>query len=290
MEFHTNLQDAKEVADLFHRSAEATLSADCRRGCADRIAARGRLLATGDIHDNPVHLGRILTLAELEADPDHHVTFHEVIHGDNLIGDMDFSYRMLARIAELKLRFPEQVHALLGNHELSQIVGAGVLKHGINCVEAFNEAVEFTFQDEAERVREAIECFIRSMTLALICDNGVLCAHSLPGPHDLAEFDLDVLDRDLEEADFVRHGSAHRLVWGRRLSSEHLEALAERWGVRLFVLGHMLAEMGWQILPPNAIVLNSDHERGCVLPLDLAVAEPISDLQSRICPLAAVET
>jgi Calcineurin-like phosphoesterase len=288
VEFHTNLQNADDVASLFEQATDATLRADCRRGCTERLPERGRLLATGDIHDNPVHLGRILTLAELEADPDHHVTFHEVIHGDHLIGDMDFSYRMLARIAELKLRFPEQVHALLGNHELSQIVGAGVLKHGINCVEAFNEAVEFTFHDDAPQVQEAIERFIRCMALALICENGILCAHSLPGPHDLAEFDLDVLGRDLVEADFIRHGSAHRMVWGRRLTPEHLEGLAERWGVRLFVLGHMLAETGWQVLPPNGIVLNSDHERGCVLPLDLAATAGVEELQDQVRPLATV--
>lgn len=288
MEFRTDLQDAEQVAELFRQAAQAADEAACRRGSVDHLPARGRLLATGDVHDNPLHLRRILALARLAESDEHHVTFHEVIHGDQLVGDMDFSYRMLARIAELKRDYPEQVHVLLGNHELAQIVGSGVLKHGVNCVEAFNDALDMTFQDAAEVVREAIERFIRSLALALVCDNGVLCAHSLPGPHDMAHFDVNVLERQLEPADYERGGSAHRLVWGRRLTPEHLDALAERWHVDLFVLGHLLAEQGWEVLSPKALVLNSDHERGCVLPLELTEKPDLNFLQSAIVPLSAV--
>lgn len=289
MDFHTDLQDAGQVTGLFLAAAQVGEIAACRQGCVDRVPACGRLLATGDIHDNPVHLARILSLARLEENESNHVTFHEVIHGDRLVGDMDFSYRMLARIAELKCRFPEQVHILLGNHELSQIVGSGVLKHGINCVEAFNEAIEFSFNADADAVTEAIERFIRSMPLALVSENGLFCAHSLPGPHDMNDFDPGILERRLSQADYQRGGSANRMVWGRRLTPEHLTTLADHWGVGVFVLGHMLAESGWQILPPNAIVLNSDHERGCVLPIDLAEKPTVERLIERVRPLASVE-
>lgn len=288
MHFTTDLKDARQVAALFDEAAEAAIRADCRDGSVDRLPARGTLLATGDIHDNPVHLARILSLAALDASRERHVTFHEVIHGDNLVGGMDFSYRMLARIAELKRRFPEQVHALLGNHELAQIVGSGVLKHGVNCVEAFDEALELTFRDEADLVRAASERFIRSMALALVCENGVFCAHSLPGPHDLAQFDFGVLTRPLAPEDYERGGSAHRLVWGRRLTPEHVRDLAQRLHVALFIIGHMLAETGWEVLSPQALVLNSDHERGCVLPIDLGQPPDLEVLQAALVPLSAI--
>ncbi len=289
VDFQTNLQDAVAVRELFEHAVDAARSARCRAGSVDRISAPGTLLATGDIHDNPVHLQRILTLARLDESPDHHVTFHEVIHGDTLLHDMDFSYRMLARIAELKTRYPEQVHALLGNHELSQIVGSGVIKHGINCVYAFTDAIEQVFSRDAGRINDAIEAFIRSMALALVTDLGILCAHSLPGPYDMEAFDPSILERELTDEDYApRAGSAHRMVWGRRHTPEQLAALAEQWGVKLFVIGHELAETGFEFCPPNTVILNSDHQQARVLPLDLAELPPIDALRDRTIALHTI--
>jgi len=177
-------------------------------------------------------------------------------------------------VAQAKLHAPERVHTLLANHELSQIVGMGVVKDGVRMKDAFNEGVGYVFSDEAPRVLRAIEAFIRSMPLALLCNRGgpdcVLCAHSLPGADLLDRFDHTVLDRALTEDDYTpRKGAAHIMVWGRGHPPEHLEALAQRWGVRLFLLGHEKAEQGWRFVEPNAVVLNSDHEHGAALEIHL---------------------
>jgi hypothetical protein len=37
----------------------------------------------------------------------------------------------------------------------------------------------------------------------------------------------------------------------------------------MFILGHEKAEFGVKFVQPNAIILNSDHERGVYLPIDL---------------------
>ena len=59
------------------------------------------------------------------------------------------------------------------------------------------------------------------------------------------------------------------MVWGRGYDAEQLEDLVERWGVDMFVLGHEHVSGGVEFRPPNAIVLNSDHEAGMYLPIDL---------------------
>jgi len=269
-----------EAARVFHEAAEANLSAACRRGAVDHIGARGTLLATGDLHDNPIHFARVVQLAGLpgtDSKRPHHVTLHEVIHSDRLVGGVDLSHRALLRVAALKRKDPEEVHTLLANHELSQIVGAGIVKDGVRVVDAFNEGVEYAYGAEAPAVLDAIAAFIRSMPLALRSEapeggaGGVLCAHSLPGPDLISRFDPDILDRDIEESDYEpRKGSAHIMVWGRRHTPELLEQLAERWGVKLFVLGHEHAPNGWELRPPNAVILNSDQETGVALKIDLA--------------------
>ncbi|MBL8962729.1 MAG: metallophosphoesterase [Phycisphaeraceae bacterium] len=271
-----DLQSSSAVIDALARGAEANRRSACRTGSIDRIEAPGRLVATGDLHDNPVHFDRLVTVAGLDGqatDPAH-LTLHELIHGDRLINGMDFSYRVLTRTADLKARHPEHVHVLLGNHELSQIAGAGIVKDGVRVVEAFNQGVDYVFGGDADDVRDAITDFVRSMPLALrcVCPRGdILCVHSVPPAAIMQRFDPSVLTRDLRDDDYEpRRGSAHLMVWGRGYDAELLEDLTERWGVYLFILGHEKAEDGARFIPPNALVLNSDHERGVYLPIDLS--------------------
>lgn len=310
-----DLMDPEAVAETLRTGARACREAACRQGSIDLITASserpGRLVATGDLHDNPLHLARLAEIVELPLalagapageDASHasrdlcsahsgcHITFHELIHSDRLVGGMDFSYRVLTRVAALKAFAPERVHVLLANHELAQISGAGVVKNGVRCVEAFNDAVDEAFGEDAQLVHDAIADFIRAMPLALRCQTpkgDILCAHSLPGPAMMGRFDMGILERELTEADYVpREGSAHMMVWGRKYDAEQLEDLVERWGVNLFVLGHEHAPHGIAAVEPCAIVLNSDHARGVYLPIDLADPPEIASLLGRARPLA----
>lgn len=318
-----DLKDGAAVCRVLADGAEANRDAGCRRGSIDLIRAPGMLIATGDLHDHPLHLARLMQAARLmpgseeEADrqrdgvptvrettpiriessppplsldaptlepspvrlavpspPSSHLILHEVIHSDRLLNGMDFSYRMLARVALLKALHPERVHVLLANHELSQMAGAGIVKDGVRVVEAFNEGVACVFGDAAADVDAAVKEFVRSMPLALRCHTprgDILCAHSLPAPWAMQRFDAGVLTRDLTDADYEpRQGAAHLMVWGRGYDAEQIEDLVERWGVTMFILGHEHVDEGARFVPPCAVVLNSDHERGVYLPIDLS--------------------
>jgi hypothetical protein len=285
-----DLSDPDVVAGALTEGAQANLDATCRAGSIDRIEPPGRLIATGDLHDNPAHLATLIDRADLEGDDPAHLTLHEVIHSDRLINAMDFSYRALARIARLKADHPEHVHTLLANHELAQIIGQGIVKDGVRVVEAFNEGVAYVFGEQAGVVQDAIETFIRSMPLALRCvtpRGDVLCAHSVPSPALMGRFDTHVLERDLVDADYEpRQGAAHLMVWGRGYDAELLEDLVERWGINLFILGHEKAPNGVKLVEPNAIVLNSDHERGVYLPMDLSEPPAVTDALASVVGLA----
>ncbi|MEM1184623.1 MAG: metallophosphoesterase [Planctomycetota bacterium] len=302
MSLELDVRDPDEVVAVLNAGAEANLSAECRDGSIDRIKPPGTLLATGDLHDNPTHLQRLLDVARYDGHasevtpPDAgdwprpvHLVLHEVIHSDALINGMDFSYRALARVASVKADHPEHVHTLLANHELSQIVGAGIIKNGIRVVEAFNEGVEFTFEHRADDVTEAINRFVRSMPLALRCETpkgDILCAHSLPGVGMMDRFDPDVITRALTDDDLIpRRGSAHLMVWGRGYDADQLEDLVERWGVSLFVLGHEHVPGGVEFRAPNAIILNSDHDDGVYLPVDLGHPPLAVDAPGLVRPL-----
>ncbi len=298
---HLNLMDADSVIDALERGARANLESKVRRGSCDVIGpfvgdagvdADRWLVATGDLHDNPVHLARVVQLAAM-TDPDEpptaHLTLHEVIHGENLVDGLDLSYRALARIANLKALFPEHVHTLLANHELSQIAGAGIVKDGVPVVQLFNDGVRRVFGPRAADVDAAIATFVRSMAVALRVRGAgagggdLLCLHSLPSPELMDRFDPGVLDRALSEEDYApRRGSASLIVWGRGHRAQDLTKLGTAMNAGTFVLGHEKAPEGFTLLEPNTLILNSDHDRGVTVRIDLSRANAASDL-SRAC-------
>jgi len=291
-----NLTDPAVVIDALRAGAAANREAPCRRGSIDEISAEDpagtagapkMLIATGDLHDNPLHFQRVVAAAGLDGSGEPaHLTLHEIIHGERLMNGMDLSYRMLARVALLKATHPGFVHVLLGNHELAQMQNAGIMKDGVKNVEAFHAGVDYVFGDDSVAVTAAINEFVRSMPLALRVRTprgDILCSHSLPPAAVMGKFDTTVLERDLTDDDYQpRQGAAHLMVWGRGYDAEGLEDLVEAWGVYMFIVGHEKAAEGVALVPPNTVVLNSDHEKGVYLPIDLD-APPTPEEAVRQC-------
>ena len=298
---HVDLRNASAVIAALNAGMDACAATPGRRGCTEwvevdpsmRCTPAGTLIATGDLHDNPLHLARLVKAAGIDAaweareegkgrkaeehglESPCHITLHELIHGDRLVNGMDYSYRVLARVAAMKSAFPERVHVLLANHEIAQLSCTPVAKDGVRCNEAFDEAIDAAFGDDAANVREAVGEFLRSLPLAVRfrcagVKGDVVCAHSLPGIEMMSTFDFGALERDLTPDDFgTRTGAARAMTWGRAHEPAQIAELAAKWNARLFILGHEKAEQGWTIISPQAIVLNSDHEHGVYARLDL---------------------
>jgi len=266
-------KSAAEVMGILRKAADALRSSPHRAGSVFRLPNSGRVLVTGDLHDNPDNLSRIVKLACLKS-PGNHLILHEIIHSEHLVNRVDLSHRMLLRVAALIVSYPNQVCLLLANHELAQMTGKGVSKGGGDSVALFNDGLAFAYGDGWTQVAEAIKALIRALPLAARSDAGLLCAHSLPGPRP--GFDPAVLDRDLTDEDYRWRtdvgvaGSAYLMVWGRGYSAEQVETLASRWGVKLFCLGHEHVANGIEARGPRVVVLNSDHEFATALPIDLA--------------------
>ncbi len=270
-----NFLDADAMIEVFEQAADLMHSSLLRRGSTVHLPGRGRLLATGDVHDYPGHLEAIIRISELESSADHHVMLHELIHGENLVDGMDVSYRNLAIVAELVKRFPLQVHPLLANHELAQCHGMSVSKGGGDQVAMFDDGLDYVFGDRAEEVATAIREFILAMPLVLRTENGLWCSHSIPGRED---FDQSAFDRNLTTDDYrPPSGTAWCTVWGRLQDPEHVRKLLSRLRAKLFVVGHCYAEMGIESPVEGLLVINSDHGRGVVVPVNLECALPSTE-------------
>jgi len=291
-----NLTDASEVVDLLGRASASLRESAGRDGCTVSLPPRGRVVVAGDLHDNPVHLDRLLRLARLDAHDDRHLVLQELIHGDRLINGCDLSHRILCRIAELSLAFPGRVHPLLGNHELSQLTGRAVSKGAGNSVEFFDDGLAFVFDDAWEGVRDAIHDFIRAMPLAVRSESDahggrLFCSHSLPGAAAMNGFDASILIRAMTDDDYAAPGgSAYRMTWGRDHPPDHLNELGRLFDATLFCVGHRFVETGIEMIGPNAVAINSDHERAAALPIDLARIPDASTAAMSGVPLAAMAT
>lgn len=283
-----DLQSATVVSFLFSRAAAANLGCAYRKGSTVHLPRKGRVLITGDLHDNGRNLQRIIKLAALHESADHHLILHEIIHGPHLINGRDLSVRTLARVAELKLKHPNQVHVLLANHELSQIAGAGISKDGVNVCDAFNAGIDFIYAEAAEKIRAGVDRWVRSLNLAVKCDNGLFISHSLPGARKLEKFDPTVLDREPTDADLQSGGSAYDMVWGRHHSQELADHLARLWGVKVFVMGHQPSDTGYQVQGTSMLILACDHNHAQVVPADLSKRYTLDDLLEVMTPLAGV--
>lgn len=272
-----DMRSPEQVIDTLRAGAQASLHSAARRGSIDVVGPTdARAILTGDLHDNPVGLDIVAAEAGLTGQhdgppPSTHLVLHEVIHSGRLIHGLDLSYRSLVKAAALKSAYPEHVHFLLANHELSQISGAGIVKEGVSVVEAFNDGVAYVFGSAAAAVTEAINSLVRSLPLGVRFRGAaqpgagpdLLCAHSLPGDDRIDRFDTSIIDRPTTEDDYSpRQGSAYLMVWGRDHSPGLLTRLGDLWGVGCFVLGHEKADEGSFVRAPNVVILNSDHSNG----------------------------
>lgn len=283
-----DLQSPQVVINLFHNATEANLQSKYRIGATAYLPGNGQLLMSGDVHDHGTNLRRLLKLAYLDRSEQQHLILHELIHGRHRVNGRDLSIRTLARIAALKLTYPDQVHLLQANHELAQLSGDEISKSGVSVVESFNLGVDFIYGVEADAVRTAMGRFIRSLLLAVKCPNKIMCTHSLPTPRRLATFDATVLDRVPTDNDLCAGGSAHLLVWGRNHTQDLADVLGQIWQVDLFVMGHQQAEMGYKTEGHSMLVIASDHDHGLALPIDLSTRYELNDLVKQLVPLASV--
>jgi hypothetical protein len=105
----------------------------------------------------------------------------------------------------------------------------------------------------------------------------------------MASFDIGIIERELRDEDYQsKTGSAYLMVWGRGHTPAQLQLLAERWNVKLFCLGHQHVETGIEVVVPGCLVLNSDHERAAVLPLNLAQVPAAEQALVGAIPLSAI--
>ena len=126
------------------------------------------------------------------------------------------------------------------------------------------------------------------MPLAAITLTGILLAHSLPGPREMPTFDHTLLRRPLTDADFARTGSIYQLIWGRHQTQEVLNTLSRAWWSDLFICGHQSQDTGVGTIGDRMLIVDSSHNHGAFLQIDLSRQYTLQDLLKSARPLASL--
>jgi hypothetical protein len=119
------------IVDLLNEGKEANNADKFRRGNVIYLPASGNLIVTGDIHGHRRNFERMVAFADLDNNPERHIVLQEMIHG----GPQDaeggcLSYRVLFDAVHYKLRFPDRVHIIMGNHDIACINETNVMRGG----------------------------------------------------------------------------------------------------------------------------------------------------------------
>ncbi len=279
---------ADQATDIFLEAAKLNREDPLLSGSQLLFPDYGQVVMTGDLHGHRRNFEKLKRFCDLEHAGARHVILHEIIHEEvEGFGGEDTSHQVLLDAARWKCEYPDQVHFLLGNHDLAQVNRHEITKNGRVVTMDFENAVRKTFGDET-KVMDAINTFLRTFPLAGRTKNRVMFSHSLPSPRLLPAFDPTVLSRVPTDEDLNERGSAHALVWGRYQSESALETLATLLDTDWFVCGHQPQETGYDFLHDRMLILASDHNHGVFLTLDLKKPVTTESLTRNIRPFAGV--
>ena len=280
---------AQKIIDLCKKTAELNYSIKYRQGSIVNLLGEGEIVITGDLHGHRRNFERIVAFADLEINPDRHVILQEIIHGgeQDLQGDC-LSYRLLFDVVRYKLKFPDRVHLITGNHDTAFICNTEVMKDGKEMNRSMRAALDREFGADCGDVKLAMAQFLLSQPLAVKCDNRIWLSHSLPEDRFFNEFDTKIFERELEFDDMVRCQDVYLFTWGRNHPQQMLDKMAELLDVDIFILGHQAQAEGFCRAGENLIIIASDHNHGCLLPVDLTKSCNIEQLIDSIVPLASI--
>ena len=277
------------IIDLLNKGTEANSEDKFRRGNLIQLPAEGDLIITGDLHGHCRNFERAVAFADLADHPDRHIVFQEIIHGGSVDSEGGcLSYKLLFEIIRYKLSFPDRVHMIMGNHDTAFINNSEVMKDGKEMNRSMRGAIKREYKKDVVKIMFAIKQNLFSQPLAVRCENRIWLSHSLPSDRLVDKFDPEIFNRELKVNDVVKPGSAYLLTWGRKMSQELLDKMAELFDVDLFVLGHQPQEKGWCQAGKNLIIIASNHNHGCLLPIDLAQSYTVEQLVEALVPMASL--
>lgn len=280
----------ERVIETFTKATRANTNLSTRHGNVVELTPEtaDEVMITADLHGHRPNFNKIRRIADLGSNPRRHLILQEVCHGGPTypVSGGCMSHQMLEDVASLKVKFPEQVHFLLSNHELAEMTDYPIVKHGKMLNLMFRFGMQEMYGPAVNKVREAFVPFLRSLPLAVRVPNGVWISHTLPENVDQKKFKTEIFDRPLRADDFAEDSPLFGFVWGRDFRQQNADAFAKLVQAEILIHGHEPSSDGYSTPNSRQIILDcaSDQAKYAILPVGESLSQ--EEIVARIKPLA----
>jgi hypothetical protein len=253
------MPDPRKVLTTIRRATELMRATPGRSGGIIAPEGADEVMVVGDLHGNLPAFKKVLTLAALDRNPGRHLVLQELIHGRLMYPDEkgDRSHQLLDVVAALKCQYPERVHVILGNHELSELTGRVIGKDGQALNVKFRMGIMTAYGASADDVYTAYKGLFAAMPLAVRTANRVFVCHTLPDEEDLDRLDLELLKADTWPPEAMqRRGTIYALTWGRDTDPAVADRFAAMVDADYFICGHQPCDDGFYQANHRQIVID----------------------------------
>lgn len=280
------MPDPTRLLNTLHKAIQACRDTPGRQGRFVEIDHVSDCLVVGDLHGHIGNFRKVLEVAQLAQHPHRHLVVQELIHSQEAYPEGgDISHRLVDLWAALKCQYPERVHYLLGNHELSQWTERAISKNNLDLNQFFFLGISTAYGEHAEAIYTAYKELFAALPVALRLPNRVFLSHSLPNTQRLETWELAALMSEIVTNETISMGGAiHSVVWGRDLAEVNAASYLAKVGADLLVSGHIPCQGH---LAPNSrqLILDSKDEHACLcwIPCDRALTH--ADLLAGLIPL-----
>jgi len=277
-------RDPARTIAMLREAVGACFADRYRRGCVVELPGHGEVMVAGDLHGSRVNFIRLLEAADLDHHPDRHLVLQEAVHGGPRSPQGGcLSYILFEGIAALKAKYPDQVHILVGNHDMAEHMEQAIFKNGTVLNRAFEQGMAEAYGDRRKEVRQWYRQLIESLVAACRTEQGLFISHSTPAGSDLSRFDVGLFAHERLSDDLHRGSSLYTLVWGRDFRPEVADEFAQLVGAELFLVSHTPCPRGYDVPSHRHLLIQSYDEAGCyaLIPLErpLTQAQLVASLR-----------
>ncbi len=284
-----SIEYIENVIAAFGQATEANWQASGRHGNVVELTPElaDEVMITGDLHGHRRNFNLIKKKAALDKHPRRHLVLQEVCHGGPTYPQNGgcMSHTVLEDVAAMKVKYPERVHFILGNHELAELVDYPIQKNKQMLNLLFRLGMQQMYGPATDKVRESFFPFLRSCPLAVRLPGGVFITHSLPENVDGRGFDKTIFSRHLDDEDFFERTAVFQLVWGRDYRRENAEAFAELVDAKVLINGHEPCPQGFDAPNDLQIVIDCCSQQACYVILPIGRELGHAEIVEQIKPL-----
>ncbi len=232
-----------------------------------RLPNKGHLIVCTDLQGCLADYNRIVEIfleSNAQADDTHLLFTGDLIHGPyiephqwpDFLGQFyrDASDRVVSSYQELATQFPNQVHALLGNHEHGHIGGPHTAKFA-------NDEVALLETRIGRQKSSQMKALFATFPIAAIAPCGVFFSHGAPAANIQSIREIE--DIDLDEAagetptDVLITPVLGPLLWARSAPDYAAQRFLKAVGANIAVYGHEVVPSGYQQIGHQQLIVST---------------------------------